>query len=124
MCNCVNIKPQSRECYNQQVVIDIPGHMSEYRENRLKKGLSDKVCIDPCIIEEIKSLWDQSIITYGSCCGHNMVEGSVIVDESCIDKMLELDYVNTSRHHNKDIFKLKSVIPDRPKSIKAIFFTR
>ena len=107
-CNCENITPQSKECYSQMITVEIPEHMKEYRNNRVKAGLSSKISIDPCIYDEICELWKLGIITYGSCCGHNKQESFVNVDESNISKMLEMNYVQN--HHDKtrkDTFKLK-----------------
>lgn len=33
------------------------------------------VCIDACISEQIKMLWQNDIWTIGSCCGHNGIFG-------------------------------------------------
>ncbi|MCK9273343.1 hypothetical protein M0P65_07445 [Candidatus Gracilibacteria bacterium] len=84
--------------------------MSKYKESRIKNGLSDKVSIDPCIIEEIKELWNKGIITYGSCCGHNLYESFVNVDESNIEQMLSMGYVmNHKDKSRKDTFRLKMI---------------
>jgi len=110
MCNCINIIPQSKECYAQMVVIEIPYHMSKYRNNRVKAGLGDKVAIDPCIFIEIWQLWKKGIITYGCCCGHNKIEPFVNVDKKNIKQMLDMGYI--PNHYDltrNDTFKLKSV---------------
>lgn len=110
MCKCVNIRPQSEECYAQQIVVSIPPHMGEYKSARLNAGLSAMICIDPCIMEEIKYLWELGINTYGCCCGHNTYEPMVNVGEKDIKKMLQLGYVqNHPDKMRKDTFKLKSV---------------
>lgn len=109
MCNCINIEPQSKECYAQMVSFDIPDHMHAYRSNRVKAGLSGKVCIDPCIVVEIRGLWQNGIHTRGCCCGHNLVESMVNVAPESISKMVELGYVmNHTDKSRKDTFKLKS----------------
>jgi len=110
MCNCKNITPQSEECYAQMIVVDIPAHMSKYRADRAKNNLSTSICIDPCIIDEIKHLWSKGVITYGCCCGHNSGDSFVNVDESSINKMLKLGYIaNHPNKNRKDTYKLKSV---------------
>jgi len=109
MCNCENIVPQSRECYDRMITVDIPEHMSSYREARVKAGLSDQICIDPCIFNEIQELWSVGVITHGSCCGHNKYKSFVNVADESIDKMLELGY--EQEHYDptrRDTFKLKS----------------
>ncbi len=49
--------------------------------------------IDNCILAELQYLWKYHIITFASCCGHNKVNGSIIVDESEINKMKLMGYV-------------------------------
>lgn len=91
------------------ILVDIPDHMKAYREARIKQGLSESTCIDPCIFEEIKYLWSEGIVTYGSCCGHNKLESFVNVDSSSIDKMLSMGYVqNHSDKNRNDTFRMKS----------------
>ncbi len=83
--------------------------MEKYRENRVNAGLGKYVSIDPCIVGEITSLWKEGIITYGCCCGHNINESFVNVDEKNIDKMLEMGYVmNHPDKSRRDTFKLKN----------------
>lgn len=110
MCKCKNIELGSRECYSQMKTVKIPSHMISYKKARLKNGLSNFICIDPCIFNEIKHLWKLGIITYGSCCGHNKLESFVNVDKNNIQQMLNLGYVqNHKNKERKDTFKLKSV---------------
>jgi len=109
MCNCKNIEPQSVECYEQQIVVTIPKHMGKYRTDRRDNGLSESICLDPCIVSEIKELWKAGIITYGSCCGHNKREPMVNVDESNVEQMLSMGYIqNHPDKTRKDTFKLKT----------------
>lgn len=83
--------------------------MAQYRAARLNNGLTDYICIDPCIVNEIRDLWNKGIITYGSCCGHNLFESFVNVDESNIQQMLSLGYIQNHPDKNrKDTFHLKS----------------
>lgn len=110
MCNCKDIDFGSVENFAQQVEVSIPDHMNDYKEARLQNGQSPTICIDPCIIDEVKELWDLGIITFGSCCGHNKAESFVNVHDKDIDRMLELGYVqNHPDKSRKDTFKLKSV---------------
>ena len=109
MCSCINIIPQSQECYDQMITVGIPPHMETYRKNRINSGLGGMVSIDPCIYKEILELWSKGIVTYGSCCGHNIMESMVNVDESNIEQMIEMGYVqNHTDKSRKDTFKLKS----------------
>jgi len=108
-CKCKNITPQSRECYDQMITVEIPPHMKSYRDNRLKVGLSSKVSIDPCIYDEIHKLWKKGITTYGSCCGHNITKSFVNVAEWNIKQMIDMGYIQNHRDKNrKDTFRLKN----------------
>lgn len=50
--------------------------------------------IDNCILDELQELWKLGIVTYASCCGHNIVNGSIIIDdEISAKKMRELNYL-------------------------------
>lgn len=109
MCNCINITTQSKECYDQQLTVSIPYHMSAYRASRLANGLSDTISIDPCIYGEILQLWQHGVITYGCCCGHNYLTPMVNVADESIDKMLALGYIQEHPDpERKDTFRLKS----------------
>lgn len=96
------------------ITVEIPPHMNDYRTARIKAGFSSKICIDPCIYNEIDELWNNGIITLGSCCGHNKTESFVNVDDSCIDKMIGLGYkMNHPDKDRRDTFELKSVRWDK-----------
>ncbi len=43
------------------------------------------VCVDSCIALEILALWRAGVITYGSCCGHNVRPASVIVPPRLVE---------------------------------------
>lgn len=110
VCNCKDIDFGSEGNFAQQIMVDIPPHMERYKQARLKEGLSDKICIDPCIVDEVKELWSLGIETLGCCCGHNKAESFVNVHEKDIEKMLSLGYVqNHPDKSRNDTFKLKSV---------------
>ena len=57
-------------------------------------GYKDTVCVDKCLAEEIKSLWDNNIVTLGCCCGHGRNLGFIQVAEGYIDMMLLMGYQN------------------------------
>lgn len=108
-CKCKNVIPQSKECYDRMITVEIPPHMKSYRDNRVKVGLSSKISIDPCVYDEICDLWEKGIVTYGCCCGHNLTESFVNVAESNIDEMLKMGYEqNHTDKSRKDTFRLKS----------------
>ena len=109
MCNCNNIEIGS---YNNQICIDIPSHMEDYKNYRLSKNLKPVICIDNCILKEIQYLWNLGIKTTGCCCGHNILDGFISVVDEDIPKMKQLGYevrVNEIRPNDEDSFYLKSV---------------
>lgn len=40
------------------------------------------VCIDACIVEAVKFLWNHKVRTLGSCCGHGKEDPSLILHQS------------------------------------------
>jgi len=103
MCDCANVEMGS---YDNQVTVDIPTHMSGYKERRMLVGLSGMICIDRCILPEINYLWAQGITTYGSCCGHNKIEGMVNTHEDNYSQMIRLGYAAID--NRRDAFTLKT----------------
>lgn len=108
MCNC---KPglTETERFSQQILLELPA--GDERLRRIAAGLSIQICIDPCILEEIKVLWDSGIKTRGCCCGHNNPDlyPFVNVSDDSIEKMLQMGY--EQRHpdpERRDTFLLKS----------------
>ncbi len=53
--------------------------------------------IDNCILDELKDLWYLGIITYASCCGHNKINGSIIVSPRYITQMKLLGYIESDK---------------------------
>ena len=109
MCNCNNIEIGS---YNNQTCVDIPSHMEDYKNYKLSNGLKSVICIDNCILEEIKHLWNLEIKTTGCCCGHNKLDGFIGVVNEDVSKMKQLGYevrVNEIRPNDEDSFHPKSV---------------
>lgn len=91
MCDC---GPEVRiQEYQNTVTVPIPPHMESYREAREKEGLTPLVSIDRCILPEIQDLWSRGIITYGSCCGHNVAASMVNVREEDDSRMVEMGYI-------------------------------
>ncbi len=94
MCSCKNIRGASKGAFDQMIQLPYKDKM---------------VSIDPCIVDEIKSLWAVGIHTGGSCCGHNNHEGTIIVYEESIPKMHKLGYELSILYKNRpDMFKTKS----------------
>lgn len=74
---------QKTDMGGNQVVVDLPEHLHQYRENHT-------VCIDECIIDQIQALWDAKIETMGCCCGHGKTKPSVIIHESSNQEIVTL----------------------------------
>ena len=81
--------------YENQVSLAKPKHMWTKED---KTVLDKTICVDMCIVPEIKYLWDIGITTTGSCCGHmktyangNSI-GFIGVIDSDIDRMKKLGY--------------------------------
>ena len=71
MCDC--------RSYNAEIgtVPEVILHPNDYFPTDEIKS----VCVDACIADQIKALWEAGIWTLGSCCGHNGLFGnpSVII---------------------------------------------
>jgi len=62
-----------------------------FATERYKKG-EKKINVDKCLVDELKYLWKHGIHTIACCCGHGFVQGSIIVEFNCIEKMVDLGY--------------------------------
>lgn len=105
MCNCQGIEIGS---YDNQVTLDRPNHMIGRKEG----SQSDKICIDKCIAQEVKHLWNLGISTTGCCCGHNERKGFIGVVDEDIRKMKSLGYrvqYNPLRPDSEDTFDIKGI---------------
>lgn len=106
ICNCVNVEVGS---YSNQVELTLPPHMVKYKA---KEGGADTICVDTCLVDEIKYLWSIGITTTGCCCGHNKVDPYIGVIERDISRMKEMDYIvrfNNMRPGDEDGFIPKSI---------------
>lgn len=93
--------------YSRMITIDLPENKE--RQRRIKDGLNPRVCLDPCIVDEVKHLWSLGIVTHGCCCGHNEMQSIVNVADENIQQMLDLGYVqNHPDTTRKDTFRLKT----------------
>jgi hypothetical protein len=50
----------------------------------------ESIEIDSCIANAVQYLWDNGVITSGCCCGHNVKNPSVIINNSSIEHVREL----------------------------------
>lgn len=57
------------------VMLDLPDGMDTDRKSRT-------VCVDECIVGQIKALWKAGYETLGCCCGHFKETPSVIIGAS------------------------------------------
>ena len=104
---CVNINFGT---WDNATRFEYPSHMQKLRNIRVSAGLSDWIMIDNCLIDEIKFLWSQGIVTIESCCGHNKARGYIAIDERYpeqVQKMLDLGYKREFKNRN-DIFICKT----------------
>lgn len=109
MCNCKNVKIGE---YTNQTCIDIPPHMNDLEQWRIKNNLKPIICIDICLLEEIQHLWNLGIRTTGCCCGHNILNGYIGVCFDDIPKMKQLGYkvkYNECRPEDEDSFYPKNI---------------
>jgi hypothetical protein len=77
--------------YPRQVVMDLPDWTEDHQRRRAK-GYPANVCVDGCIVDAIKELWDKAIDTTGCCCGHNIMPAWVSVIAEDYYRMFELGY--------------------------------
>lgn len=66
------------EWNNGGITVDLPDGMCTEKQNRT-------VCIDECIVEQIKALWAAGFETRGCCCGHGKERPSVVMAEGYKD---------------------------------------
>lgn len=117
MCKCeANIKTGE---YSNQSILNLPEHMSKYWSK-------ETICVDNCLVDEIKMLWDLGIITTGCCCGHNLLLPYVGVIDEYIDTMILLGYniqLNSCSYNDSmrcDTFYPKTVFYTKEQYIKNV----
>lgn len=105
--NCVMKQPRYT-CTCDPDKVGKEGHRSEYIEKRqvvvpladwiirirrrLTGDYSTAVCIDSCIVDDIKKLWYRGIETTGSCCGHGKERAWVRIHPAFFDEMVFFGY--------------------------------
>lgn len=68
------------------------------------------ICVDKCLVKEIKELNEMGIKTIGCCCGHRRLQGFIQVQRNYVSKMKELGYEQIpvdKNGHGKWCFKPK-----------------
>lgn len=106
-CTCKNVGPSS---YDNQTIVEMADHTIELRYNAPGAEVRKDVCIDTCLLEEIKYLWSLGIVTTGCCCGHQKHPGFIGVEDIYIPKMKSLGYevsFNRMRPNDEDEFTPK-----------------
>ncbi len=79
-CNCLSYNQPEWGGNIPEVILLAPAWSSK-----------SSICIDACVADAITMLWQNGIVTLGSCCGHNRNGPSVIVDkDQDAQKVLEL----------------------------------
>lgn len=102
--------------HNNQVVLNIPKSVT-LRYNAPGRKIKKNISIDPCLINEVKSLWSKGIRTTGCCCGHGKKHiGYIGVVEEDIPKMKKLGY--EKRINELDLNREDSFIPKTKNDVK------
>ena len=87
-CGCYSYNWDDNNTSKQQnVLLDVPEKFNSHQK---------VVCVDYCISNVIKTLWENDIFTLNSCCGHNKVPPSIIFDCS----------------YEKELDKIKNIISE------------
>ncbi len=70
------------------------------KESRSSIVIKHEIEVDNCLVEEILNLNNvHNILTLYCCCGHkNPEEAFIVVQDDCLDKMLELEYETNYTH--------------------------
>lgn len=71
-CNCYSYNWCVGE--TPEVVLNVPDFI-------FKLTSRDTVCIDACIVDDIRKLWSAKVVTLNSCCGHNKVAPSIVLED-------------------------------------------
>lgn len=74
MCNCKSYNQPKVNQTVEEVVLNLPINIAEYKQNRF-------VCVDSCIANTIKHLWANDIQTLSCCCGHNKEGPDLVVEQ-------------------------------------------
>lgn len=77
--------------HSRQVIVDLPAWTIAIKE-RLRMNNPPTVCIDGCIADAIKELWNKGIETTGCCCGHNIEPGWVSVHQAWYEDIFRLGH--------------------------------
>lgn len=74
-CNCYGVAIGSHDV---AVEVQTPPHMRALGRIGCYE-FRDTLSIDICVLDLLQALWDRGVVTLGSCCGHNIMDGEIIV---------------------------------------------
>ena len=77
--------------YANQATLDVLSGL-DLRANTPEREPLETVCIDRCLVHEIRWLWFLGIRTTGCCCGHSAVPPYIGVEPDDAHKMRQLGY--------------------------------
>ena len=82
-CKCISYNQPRDGQTDQEVILEVPG-WAYWREDERKT-----VCVDACIVDAVRALWDAGIWTVGSCCGHgNPDKRTILVENDDVNQAL------------------------------------
>lgn len=90
-CTCDPAMYSDLYAHSRQIVVELPV-WSYDRKRRLREGLTSTVCIDQCIVDAVKEIWNKGIETTGCCCGHNIMRAWVGIHPAWYEDMFRLGY--------------------------------
>ena len=79
-CNCYSYNWCIGE--TPEVVLEVPKEL-------LSSIRREHVCVDACIVEDVKALWKEGIITHGACCGHNRIPASMVLEDNVSQEIID-----------------------------------
>ncbi len=81
MCDCHSYNADTGS--TPEVILELPDHLNGTRHNH-------RVCIDACIAHVLSHLWRASVVTGGSCCGHNRDKPSLVLGNNATPETVEI----------------------------------
>ncbi len=105
MCKCKDVDFGS---YENQQALSAPDSVV-LRMNTPEREVRSEVCVDSCLVDEVKELWRLGIATTGCCCGHNKGDGYIGVEYRFIPDMIKMGYVPITFENDPD--RIDTFIP-------------
>jgi hypothetical protein len=79
-CNCYSYNWCVGE--DPEVVLEVPKEL-------LPIIRRETVCVDACIVKDVKALWKAGIVTHGACCGHNRIPKNIVLDTNISQDLVD-----------------------------------